>query len=276
MTMLPILFTRRKYTLFLLILSLLTSSAYAANDTNLVEKVALERIEKILSHYKQYLDKGTYDGKDFRHYQITPQSRYATFKEAFTRFARNRGKIVVETGTSRSFVTGGLPGCLSSDPQYWNPYKPENWDWGAGIFTRVAAECLASLNPQIHTIDIIAEHISRCKIMTEDFKGIIEYHVASSVDFLKKCDLVGKIDLLYLDAGDTGEECAKLQLQEVRTVVKRGLMSPHGLILIDDVKVLTTADDTTALGKAKYSIPFLLNNGFEIVMDEYQVLLRKK
>ena len=29
-------------------------------------------------------------------------------------------------------------------------------------------------------------------------------------------------------------------------------------------------------GKAKYSIPFLLKNGFDLVMDEYQVVLQKK
>ena len=28
-------------------------------------------------------------------------------------------------------------------------------------------------------------------------------------------------------------------------------------------------------GKAKYSIPYLRDNGFEIIMDEYQVLMQK-
>src|SRR5437762_2003509 len=139
MTMLSTGIARRTYSLLLTIV-LLASSLSAETENNLVEKVALERIEKILSRYQHYMDQGTYGGRDFYHYQKLPQSRYATFKEAFTRFAKSGGKVVVETGTSRSFVTGGLPGCLSSDPKYWNPHKPENWDWGAGIFTRVAAE----------------------------------------------------------------------------------------------------------------------------------------
>jgi len=29
------------------------------------------------------------------------------------------------------------------------------------------------------------------------------------------------------------------------------------------------------LGKAKYSIPYFLDHGYEIMMDEYQVILRK-
>jgi len=50
-------------------------------------------------------------------------------------------------------------------------------------------------------------------------------------------------------------------------------------LLIDDVRSplpKMTSNETSDYGKAKYSIPYLQENGFEIVMDEYQVLMIKK
>ena len=52
-----------------------------------------------------------------------------------------------------------------------------------------------------------------------------------------------------------------------------------GIILIDDVRnpaiILKTKEKNT-YGKSKYAIPYLLENGYEIVEDEYQVILKKK
>ena len=54
-------------------------------------------------------------------------------------------------------------------------------------------------------------------------------------------------------------------------------MAKNGIILIDDVKSVVPKQhgEKSDLGKAKYSIPYLLENGFEIVMDEYQYVLKK-
>jgi hypothetical protein len=70
---------------------------------------------------------------------------------------------------------------------------------------------------------------------------------------------------------------ASLQLEEVKIIVERGLLSETGLILIDDVKNRTPKkfNETSDLGKSKYSLPFLLANGYEILMDEYQVVVQK-
>ena len=75
------------------------------------------------------------------------------------------------------------PGCNLDDIKYWNIQSPQDWDWGAGFFTRMAAESLAHLNPVIHTVDISASHIKRCKIITADLSNYIMYHVASSGTF---------------------------------------------------------------------------------------------
>lgn len=236
-------------------------------------------IENILDQYKNYLIEGTYVGFDWSHFKVKPLSRYETFKMAFNHFKNNNGHVVVELGTSRSFVHGGLVGCNDDDPIYWTPGHPENWDWGAGFFTRMATECLAHLNPQIHTIDIISSHIERCKIMTSDVNQYIHYHVASSVDFLKNC-LPESIDLLYVDTGDMTpiEPTALLQLEEAMVIVENNLLSAHGIILIDDVGNQTPKQfgETSDLGKAKYSIPYFLEHGFEMVAHEYQVILKKK
>ncbi len=241
---------------------------------------ASQIVEQKLTPFKAYLHEGTYAGADWSRYAVKPASRATTFLQAFSHFAENNGKVVVELGTSHSFVHGGLPGCDSDDTRYWNPNKPEDWDWGAGFFTRMAAEALGHLNPTIYTVDLHAPAIRRCQIMTESFKSLIQYRVMDSVRFLRNCDLVQKIDLLYLDTGYVwpAEPTAQLQLREAQAVVERNLMAPGGIILIDDVQNQTPYKfgDTTKHGKARYSIPYLLANGFEMVSDEYQVILRKK
>lgn len=235
-------------------------------------------IDGILDKYKDYLEQGTYEGQDWSHYTKKPQSRYYTFKMVFEHFKKNNGHVVVELGTSRSFVHGGHPGCNLDDIHYWTPQEPKNWDWGAGFFTRIAAECLLHLNPMIHTIDIMSAHIERCKIITADFSTYLVYHVASSVDFLKNC-AEHSIDLLYVDTGDMTpiEPTAQLQLAEAAVIVERNLLAPNGIILIDDVRNQTPKQygETSELGKAKYSIPYFLAHGFEVVADEYQVVLQK-
>jgi len=235
-------------------------------------------IETILHQYKKYLDEGTYTGFDWSHCARKPESRYYTFKIAFEHFKKYNGTVVVELGTSRSFVHGGHPGCNQDDISYWNVNKPEDWDWGAGFFTRMAAECLSHLSPTIHTVDLIAAHIERCKIITADINECIRYHVSSSVDFLKTM-APESIDLLYVDTGDMTpiEPTAQLQLQEAILIVEHNLISPQGIILIDDVRNQTPKQfgETSDLGKAKYSIPYFLNHGFVVLADEYQVILQK-
>jgi len=267
------------YSLIILLLISVISISYpvkaSRETTNSLRNITIKK----LSYYKEFLEKGTYEGLDWSYFPQKPKSRYNTFKAAFKYFEENCGKIVVELGTTRSFVHGGLPGCNSDDIKYWTPYNPENWDWGAGCFTRMAAECLHHLNPLIHTVDLAPKHIQRCKIITADFKDNLIYHVSSSVDFLKKYPKNEKIDLLYLDTGDITpiERTAQLHLEEARIIVDRNLVKQKGIILIDDVRHPATKQqwEKSDLGKAKYSIPFFLQHGFIILEDEFQVILQK-
>lgn len=237
------------------------------------------KINETLNRYKQYLEHGTHDQQDWSIFKEKPLSRYHTFKYAFEYFAQHNGKVVVELGTTRSFVHGGSAGCNTDIVSYWTPNQPENWDWGAGCFTRVAAETLAHLNPIIHTIDLAHQHINRCRIITSDYKHLIQYHVCNSLDFLRRAKPFS-IDLLYLDTGDMTpiEDTAQLQLAEAKIIVERNVLSPTGIILIDDVRNQTPRKfgDTSGLGKSKYSISYFLSRGYEVLMDEYQVILRRK
>lgn len=244
-----------------------------------IELEARDSVSHNLDPFREYLEMGTYEGQDWSSFEKLPLSRYDTFKLSFETFAANQGRTIVELGTSRSFVHGGLPGCNSDNIKYWTPDQPANWDWGAGFFTRMAALSLSFLNPQIHTVDLCKNHIGRCKIMTEDFKHLLYYHVAPSVYFLSHWSGEENIDLLYLDTGDMTpiEPTALLQLEEAQIIVARNLIAPQGLILIDDVKNQTPKKfgETSEFGKAKYSLPFLLENGFEIIAEGYQIVLQK-
>ena len=114
--------------------------------------------------------------------------------------------------------------------------------------------------------------------MTEGLSNI-EYYVMSSEEFLDSGD--GQIDFLYMDTGDMTpiENTAQLHLRESKLIVEKNLISDGGIILIDDVRSPVPkiiSNEQSDHGKAKYSIPYLQQNGFELVMDEYQVVMIKK
>lgn len=207
-----------------------------------------------------------------------PKFRYHTLKYCLDYFFENNFKTIVELGTSRSFVDGKFPGCNEDDLKYWEPQNPEKWDWSAGCFTRVIGETIQNTDIDFITVDLDPRHINRSKIMTEGLSNI-EYYVMSSEEFLESGD--GMIDFLYMDTGDMTpiENTAQLHLRESKLIVEKNLISDGGIVLIDDVKnpgPKFISNEESDYGKAKYSIPYLIENGFELVMDEYQVVLQKK
>lgn len=232
-----------------------------------------------LLQFKPFLDRHTADAVDREVLPPTaPGSRYESFRFAFDRVLAAGGRTIVELGTIRSFVHGGLPGCNDDDPAYWHPERPEDWDWGAGCFSLMAAICLERTTPVIHTVDSVPAHIERCRVVTAPFASLFHYHVCDSVDFLRSLP-PGSIDLLYLDTGDMWpiEPTARHQLAEVKALHRGRLLAGGGLVLIDDVRNATPRrfGERSRLGKAKYSIPYLLSHGFEIVFDDYQVALTR-
>jgi len=208
------------------------------------------------------------------------KGRLHTFRYVFHQLAQKPKRlIVVELGTSRSFVDGAYPGCNSDDVKYWNADDPTRWDFGAGLFTYMCGEFLSTnhLNYEQYTVDLSPEHIQRCQVMTRPFASRLAYRVSDSVNFLNTFGT--KCDLIYLDTGDMTpiEPTARLQLAEAQAIVRHRLLEPGGFILIDDVRNPTALNqgDGNPLGKAKYSVPYLLSQGFRIVKDEYQMVLTR-
>ena len=74
------------------------------------------------------------------------------------------------------------------------------------------------------------------------------------------------------------EETAQLHLREAKIIVEKDILAQNGIILIDDVKSVVPKKvdgETSDLGKAKYSIPYFLENGYKSVFNEYQTILIK-
>ena len=208
-----------------------------------------------------------------------PLQRDITFKFCLDHINKITGnKVILELGTSRSFTDGRFPGCNSDDITYWEPNNPEKWDWSAGCFTTFFSK-LTDENTYITTVDIVKNHIDRCKYMTNDCKNKINYVINSSENVLNSVPSKS-VDLLYLDTGDMTpiEPTAQLHLREAKIIVEREILTDNGIILIDDVRNYTPKlnGEISDYGKAKYSIPYFIENGYEIVMDEYQVILQKK
>ena len=177
-----------------------------------------------LSKYRRFLVAGTLAQQDWSRYGAVPATRFETLKRAFGDFEARRGHVVVELGTSRSFTHGGIPaGCNVNDGAYWHPATMEDWDWGAGMFLRVAADCLGHVpHLSLTTVDLQRDHIARARRMNAADFPFITFVVADSVAFLEAYDVAakGQIDLLYMDTADVHpiEPSAELHLREAQVI----------------------------------------------------------
>jgi len=226
-------------------------------------------MDEAMIHYNTEEEYKQYFGR-------VPLFRYDTLKYCLDYFTENNFKTIVELGTSRSFVDGKYPGCNSDDTKYWEPSNPIKWDWSAGCFTRVIGELIQNSDVELTSVDLALSHINRSKKMTEGLTNITHFNMSSEEYLINHKN---KIDFLYMDTGDVTpiERTAELHLRESKILVENDIMSPKGILLIDDVRNIQSKKQTTSeYGKAKYSIPYLQENGYELVMDEYQVVLIKK
>lgn len=227
-----------------------------------------------LKKYKDLLDLGSYEGL---RYTDLEKSRYNSFKYCLDFLDKREESVILELGTSRSFVDGKFPGCNLDDVQYWNPKDFSFWDWGAGCFTLVFG--MLAKYKQLITVDLINSHINRCKIMTDSLDIKCDHIISDSLNFLRNTDK--KFDLIYLDTGDMWpiEPTCNLQLLEVKLILGRDLLKKDGILLIDDVLNGTPrdmGDISNKFGKSEKSIPYLLENGFEKIFDGYQYIFVKK
>jgi|ETNmetMinimDraft_18_1059904.scaffolds.fasta_scaffold12371_1 hypothetical protein len=215
-------------------------------------------------------------------YKRVPKQRDATFSYCID-FLINRPNIqIAELGTSRSFVDGKIKeGVCINDTIYWKPESPDKWDWSAGLFSRYFSEVLKSRGKddfKITSIDICEKAIAISKKINENFIDHIEYKTCTSEEYIRNQPRKS-LDLLYLDTGDMNEKTAQLHKREAELLIKYQIIKDDGIILIDDVRnpsMILNHKEQSKYGKSKYSIPLLFNNGYTIIIDEYQMILKKK
>lgn len=162
--------------------------------------------------------------------------------------------------------------------------------------TQNLAEFCKTLGFKFITVDATPSVTQNAKGILELIDPTFEAHNDLGEEFLKKYD--SPIHVLYLDAFDlehmsdravgsfvesthgqyvdrgvelTNENCYKCHLQMAQNAIDK--MAKNGIIFFDDVY----SDEPDWDGKGKTAIPFLLDNGFEIIEREYpQLLLQKK
>lgn len=215
----------------------------------------------------------------FNKYYPVGVLRYSTFKSALNLFLQRGGETIVETGTC------------------WVPN-----DWGSGLSTLLFGEFCQKYNKKLITIDIENKKIEASKEITKDFASNIEYIVSDSVEFLK--NYKGKIDFLYLDSydypyvemlNDYGKEqdqnkaierLSKIPDEEILKIYADKINPPQEHCLnelkaaynkLTDKSIILMDDyDMPGYGKPRLANEFLVENGWECVMDLTQILFIKK
>ncbi|MBI5345827.1 MAG: class I SAM-dependent methyltransferase [Chlamydiae bacterium] len=175
-------------------------------------------------------------------------TRYKTFRTCFELMRKNNAKIIVETGTARD----GL--------------KSFKGDGGSTMrFSQFAAENDGIL----YSVDINKDSLEKAKSTCEPYKKHVNFIHNDSIDFLQKFSR--KIDMLYLDSFDFDENnptlSQKHHLKEIEAAFNK--LSETSIVMIDDCNLPHG-------GKGKLAIEFLLNKGWKIIQQDYQVILMRK
>ena len=71
-----------------------------------------------------------------------------------------------------------------------------------------------------------------------------------------------------MDHLESGETACEVHLQDSKIIIENDLMNDDSIILVDDCP-------EGQIGKGKYSIPYLKENGYQTMIHEYQMILKK-
>jgi hypothetical protein len=196
-------------------------------------------------------------------YERYLNQRTNTFKKAWDCIKDKNDIVIVELGTSRSFKSWGI----SNDINHWYPYNPEKWAWSDGCFTKLFTDNLIQENIKftLYSIDPCPNAMKVVKTMIGD-NPRVKCLQMTSTEFLQNFN--EKIDLLYMDHLESGETACQVHLEDSKIIIENDLMNDDSIILIDDCPEGQT-------GKGKYSIPYLKENGYQTMIHEYQMILKK-
>ena len=176
---------------------------------------------------------------------MTAPQRHPTFNHLFSLMVDLKNPTIVETGTIRQFGDAGLI--------------------GDGHSTLKFAEYCSNFGGKVYSVDIDSEAVALSSWMVSRKYPDVEVNVihSDSVAFLESFD--ESIDVLYLDSDND----ANLILNEAKAAL--GCLHEESIILIDDC-FCEEKKETHGIQKGDLVIPFLEENGWQMVANHYQAL----
>jgi len=178
--------------------------------------------------------------------------RRDSFKRTLELLSDRQAKVLVETGTARL----GLKGAKSN-----------------GASTLIFTTWAKTNHALLHSVDISSESIAaaRHEVENQGLNSYVIWHQQDSLAFL--ADFEEAVDFLYLDSYDYHKQDTEIQiasqqhhLAEFKAIEPR--LHRGSLVMIDDC-------DLPNGGKGKLVIRYMLERGWTILIDDYQVLLGK-
>lgn len=151
---------------------------------------------------------------------------------------------IVETGVQRSLKSWATDGCST---------------W---IFARFARDFGGLVWGVDHDIDAI----NSARLVIKDRPAELVH--GDSVEFLR--GFSDRIDLLYLDSFDYDKKSPAPAHEHTLLEAKAAMaaLASDAVVLIDD-------HDLPGGGRGALAVPYLESEGFELLSDDYQVLLRR-
>nr|WP_298999516.1 class I SAM-dependent methyltransferase [uncultured Allomuricauda sp.] len=196
-------------------------------------------------------------GKFIKHKSLYPfmsfrydfRKRRDTFRKSMSLMKEFGAKTILETGTSRE----GLRGAKSN-----------------GAATIVFGKWAKKNGGFVHSVDISEESVNNAQreVDRQNLQDYVKIHLNDSLVFLKEFE--EPVDFLYLDSYDyssdvkTQKESQEHHLEEFKRIESR--LHEKSIVLIDDC-------DLPNGGKGKLVIEYMLQNGWRVLIESYQVLL---
>lgn len=203
---------------------------------------------------------GFFLGKFIKHKSLYPfmpfkydfRKRRDTFLKVMELMKVIDAKTIVETGTSRE----GLKGAKSN-----------------GAATVVFGKWAKENGAFVHSVDISEESCRNAQeeVDKQNLSEVIKIHHSDSLVFLE--NFKEEVDLLYLDSYDYSSDIeVQKKSQEHHLLEFKAIenqLHANSIVLIDDC-------DLPNGGKGKLAIEYMLQKGWKVVMNAYQVLLVRK
>lgn len=180
------------------------------------------------------------------------RKRRNTFLKTLELLDQINANIIIETGTSRE----GLHGAKSN-----------------GAATIVFGKWAKLNNAFLHSVDISENSVTNAQkeVTKQGLDNYVKIHLSDSIAFLEGFDK--KVDFLYLDSYDYSSDIQvqkksqEHHLKEFKAI--ENYLHNKTIVLIDDC-------DLPNGGKGKLVVKYMLEKEWEILMNEYQILLARK